>query len=69
MEKYSSQEITTIAPLTGWQTAGLKEVWAYKSLIWLFAKRNFISQYRQMSLGPLWSILKPLFYLGLGIKK
>ena len=61
MERYTSQEITTIAPLTGWPNAGLKEIFTYKSLIWLFAKRNFTSQYRQMSLGPLWSILKPLF--------
>ncbi len=49
-----------IEPLKGWSNPGLREIWEYRDLIWLFAKRNFSSQYRQMGLGPVWSVLKPI---------
>jgi lipopolysaccharide transport system permease protein len=50
----------TITPLKGWTQLGLREVWEYRDLIWSFATRNFRVRYRQMALGPLWSILSPL---------
>lgn len=50
----------TITPLKGWTNLGLREVWEYRDLIWSFATRNFHVRYRQMALGPLWSILSPL---------
>ena len=53
------KKVTITAP-QGWTQLGLKEVWEYKDLIWQFAARNFRTRYRQMALGPLWSILKPL---------
>ena len=37
-----------------------KEVWQYRDLILLFVKRNFVSQYKQTILGPLWAIIRPL---------
>ena len=51
---------TTIAPPRGWAQLGLREIWEYRDLIWEFASRNFRVRYRQMALGPLWSILKPI---------
>ncbi len=38
----------------------VKETFRYKDLIWLFVKRDFISQYKQTVLGPLWAIIQPL---------
>lgn len=38
----------------------LKELIQYKDLIVLFVKRNFITQYKQTVLGPLWAIIQPL---------
>jgi lipopolysaccharide transport system permease protein len=38
-----------------------KEVWRYKDLIGLFVKRDFIAQYKQTVLGPLWHLLQPVF--------
>ena len=38
----------------------LKDVWEYRDLIWLFAKRNFTIYYKQTILGPAWLILNPL---------
>lgn len=37
-----------------------KEVWQYRDLIFLFVKRNFVSQYKQTILGPAWAIIQPL---------
>jgi lipopolysaccharide transport system permease protein len=39
----------------------LKETFGYRDLIFLFVKRNFIADYKQTILGPLWAIINPLF--------
>ena len=38
----------------------LKEVWEYRDLIWLMAKRDFTVSYKQTLLGPLWAVIKPV---------
>jgi len=37
----------------------LKEVWRYRDLMWLFVKRDFVAQFKQTILGPLWHIIQP----------
>jgi lipopolysaccharide transport system permease protein len=39
----------------------LAEVWAYRDLVWLFVRRDFVATYKQTLLGPLWFLLQPLF--------
>src|ERR1700744_6240379 len=39
----------------------LKDVWAYRDLLWLLVRRDFVSFYKQTVLGPLWFILQPVF--------
>ena len=39
----------------------LKEVWKYRDLLLLFVKRDFIAQYKQTILGPLWHLIQPIF--------
>lgn len=39
----------------------LKDVWRYRDLLILFVKRDFIAQYKQTILGPLWHIIQPIF--------
>ena len=51
---------TVIRPKTGWFDLHLKEVYAYRDLIFLFVKRNFVSKYKQTVLGPAWAIIQPL---------
>lgn len=51
---------TVIVPKTGWFDIDLKDVWKYRDLIFLFVKRNFVSQYKQTILGPAWAIIQPL---------
>jgi len=38
----------------------LKEIWAYRDLVMLFVRRDFVAKYKQTILGPLWFILNPL---------
>lgn len=38
----------------------LKEVWRYRDLLWLFVRRDFVAQYKQTILGPLWHVIQPL---------
>ncbi len=49
-----------IKPKTKWYDIDLKGVWNYRELIMLFVKRDFVSQYKQTILGPLWMFIQPL---------
>ena len=51
---------TVIVPKSGWFDFHLKEVFRYRDLIFLFVKRNFVSQYKQTILGPAWALIQPL---------
>lgn len=50
---------TVIQPKNGWFDLHLKELLAYRDLIFLFVKRNFTAQYKQTVLGPAWAIIQP----------
>lgn len=51
---------TVIVPKSKLLDFHLKEVWKYRDLVMLFVRRNFVSQYKQTILGPLWAIIQPL---------
>lgn len=38
----------------------LKSILSYKDLLFLFVKRDFIAQYKQTLLGPLWFFIQPV---------
>jgi lipopolysaccharide transport system permease protein len=38
----------------------LSEIWRYRDLMFLFVKRDFIAQYKQTILGPLWHFIQPI---------
>ncbi len=38
----------------------LRELWYYKDLIVLFVRRDFVAQYKQTVLGPLWHLIQPV---------
>lgn len=50
-----------IRPETGLFDLKLREVWRYRDLLMLFVKRDFIAQYKQTILGPIWHIIQPVF--------
>ena len=38
----------------------IREIIRYRDLVFLFVKRDFVTQYKQTILGPLWFIISPL---------
>lgn len=50
----------TIKPHTKWWDLRLADVWAYRDLLWLFVRRDFVAVYKQTVLGPLWFFIQPL---------
>jgi len=49
-----------IKPKSGLLELNLKEVWAYRDLMWLFVRRDFVAQYKQTVLGPVWHFIQPI---------
>lgn len=49
-----------IEPKTRLLDLGLKEVWHYRDLIMMFVRRDFVANYKQTILGPVWFFLQPL---------
>ena len=37
----------------------LRELWRYRDLIVMFVRRDFVANYKQTILGPLWFFLQP----------
>jgi homopolymeric O-antigen transport system permease protein len=50
-----------IRPRTGWFDLHLVDLWRYRDLTVMFVWRDFVAQYKQTILGPLWHIIQPLF--------
>src|SRR5439155_2329675 len=49
-----------IQPKTRWLDLHLADLWRYRDLTAMFVWRDFVAQYKQTILGPLWHILQPL---------
>ena len=55
-----SEWTKTIRPASGWFEFRLTELWAYRDLILLFVRRDFVAIYKQTILGPLWYLIQPI---------
>ena len=49
-----------IKPSKGFDGFHVKELLHYSDLVFLFVRRDFVAQYKQTILGPLWYIIQPL---------
>ena len=49
-----------IEPKRKWWDLQLREVWRYRDLVLMFVRRDFVSQYKQTILGPLWFLIQPI---------
>ncbi len=49
-----------IQPKVSWLDVNLKDVWQYRDLLFLFVKRDFVAQYKQTLLGPIWHLVQPV---------
>lgn len=43
----------------------LKELWRYRDLTYLLARRTFVAMYKQTILGPAWALIQPLLTTGI----
>ncbi|HAQ70511.1 MAG TPA: ABC transporter permease [Flavobacteriales bacterium] len=50
-----------IEPRSSWLSINLRELYNYKDLVALFVRRDFVSQYKQTLLGPIWFFIQPVF--------
>lgn len=55
-----NQWTTIIQSDRSWFDFNLKEIWAYRDLVLLFVRRDFVSIYKQTILGPIWFFIQPL---------
>jgi lipopolysaccharide transport system permease protein len=57
-----SQEIPwfEIRPTTSWFSLDLRELWAYRELIYFLAWREIKVRYKQTAIGVAWAVLQPL---------
>lgn len=56
-----NEEKWEITPKNNLLDLKLNEVWAYRDLLSLLVRRDFVSFYKQTILGPLWFFIQPLF--------
>jgi lipopolysaccharide transport system permease protein len=56
-----NRHVTIIKPPKGWIALDLREFWEYRDMLWYLTTRDVKSRYRQMALGSLWIILRPIF--------
>lgn len=49
-----------ILPKRGLLDLRLNELWCYRDLVMMFVRRDFVANYKQTILGPIWFFLQPL---------
>lgn len=57
------QAVTTIRPPGRWPGLGLGEVWRYRSICMVLARRNLKVRYRQTVVGAGWAIVQPIMLM------
>ena len=50
-----------IEPSPAWRSIDLREVWAYRELLYFFVWRDIKVRYKQTVLGISWAVIQPLF--------
>jgi lipopolysaccharide transport system permease protein len=58
--KDNEQWDLVIKPQASFLDLNLKDVWRYRDLLTQFIKRDFVAQYKQTILGPIWNIVQPI---------
>lgn len=53
--------LISIRPSRGWMSLNLRDLWAYRELLYFLSWRDIKVRYKQTVLGAAWAILQPLF--------
>ncbi|MBI2288562.1 MAG: ABC transporter permease [Chloroflexi bacterium] len=54
---------TIIRPTPGWAPINLRELWAYRELLYFLTWREIKVRYKQTLLGAAWAIIQPVFMM------
>jgi lipopolysaccharide transport system permease protein len=52
--------ITHIEPTAGWAVPSLRDLWAYRELLYFLVWRDIKVHYKQTALGVAWVVLQPV---------
>lgn len=58
MEK---EEWSSVIEANKGKAFSFREIWNYRDLVVLFVRRDFVKEFKQTILGPLWFIIQPVF--------
>lgn len=51
---------TVIEPPNGWKMLDVRELWAYRELLWALTLRDLKVRYKQTVLGVAWAVIQPV---------
>jgi lipopolysaccharide transport system permease protein len=57
------EPLVVIQPSSTWNLINLKDIWAYRELLFFLTWRDVKVRYKQTVLGAAWAILQPLFMM------
>ena len=57
------EPLVVIQPSNKWNLLNLKDIWAYRELLFFLTWRDVKVRYKQTILGAAWAILQPLFMM------
>lgn len=57
---FGHEHVTRIRPRQGWRSLDLKELWAYRELLWVLTMRDIKVRYKQTVLGVAWAVIQPV---------
>lgn len=55
------EHVMRIEPTRGWRSLGLRELWAYRELLYFLTWRDIKVRYKQTALGGTWAVIQPFF--------
>ena len=63
MQSLPAEPLVVIQPSKRWSLLSLKDIWAYRELLFFLTWRDVKVRYKQTALGAAWAILQPLFMM------
>jgi lipopolysaccharide transport system permease protein len=64
LERYFGHDhVTIIQPQKGWRLLDLKELWAYRELLYVLTMRDIRVRYKQTVLGFAWAVIQPVMMM------
>jgi len=59
-QKMQEIQVTRIRPSGAWISLDLKELWAYRELLYFLTWRDVKIRYKQTAIGVMWAVLQPV---------